>query len=89
MSEYVEASGLKIARVLDELVREQIAPGTGVEPFPAVSTTSAPGRSCFFHRLWKLVWTTRSSDGPRQTQGDCFRLKTVENGLFWAWEEFP
>ena len=32
MTDYIEASGLRIARVLDELVREHIAPGTGIEP---------------------------------------------------------
>jgi malate synthase len=30
MTEYVDAAGLKIARALDELVRTQIAPGTGI-----------------------------------------------------------
>jgi malate synthase len=32
MSEYVEAGGLKIHKVLHDLVRDEIAPGTGVDP---------------------------------------------------------
>ncbi|HSG90507.1 MAG TPA: malate synthase G [Pseudomonadales bacterium] len=32
MTEYVEAGGLKVAKVIHTLVAEQIAPGTGVEP---------------------------------------------------------
>ena len=32
MTDYVEAAGLSVARVLDELVRERIAPGTGIAP---------------------------------------------------------
>ena len=30
MTEYIEAAGLKVARVLDDLVRNEIAPGTGI-----------------------------------------------------------
>ena len=32
MSAYVEAGGLKIAKVIHELVAQQIAPGTGIDP---------------------------------------------------------
>jgi malate synthase len=32
MSEYLEIGGLKVARILDQLVAEKIAPGTGVAP---------------------------------------------------------
>jgi len=32
MSEYVEAGGLKIHKALHDLVRDEIAPGTGVDP---------------------------------------------------------
>jgi malate synthase len=31
MTDYVEIAGLNVARVLDDLVREQIAPGTGID----------------------------------------------------------
>lgn len=31
MTEYVDAAGLRVARVLDDLVRQEIAPGTGIE----------------------------------------------------------
>ena len=32
MTEYVTAGGLNVATVLHDLVRDEIAPGTGVEP---------------------------------------------------------
>ena len=32
MSEYVEAGNLKVNKALYELVRDEIAPGTGVDP---------------------------------------------------------
>ena len=38
MTAYVELAGLKVARVLDDLVRDEIAPGTGIEPDHVWST---------------------------------------------------
>ena len=32
MSEYVEVESLRIDKALQELVRDEIAPGTGVDP---------------------------------------------------------
>jgi len=49
MAAYIDAAGLRIARVLDDLVRERIAPGTGIEP----------------ERVWRLLADLVADLGPR------------------------
>ena len=49
MSEYVSVGGLKVARSLYDLVRYEIAPGTGVEP----------------ERAWTLLDSLVAELGPR------------------------
>ena len=49
MTDYVVAAGLRVARVLDDLVRERIAPGTGIEPA----------------RVWQLLAELIRDIGPR------------------------
>lgn len=41
MSSYIESSGLRIARELDDVVRNSIAPGTGIAPDTVWSTLAA------------------------------------------------
>ena len=41
MTEYIEIAGLRVARVLEELVREQIAPGTGIDANTVWNTLAA------------------------------------------------
>jgi len=49
MTAYRDVAGLRVARVLDDLVRERIAPGTGIEP----------------HRVWALLADLVAELGPR------------------------
>ncbi len=49
MTVYIDAAGLRVARVLDDLVRERIAPGTGIEP----------------ERVWRLLADLVADLGPR------------------------
>ena len=46
---YIDAAGLRIARVLDDLVRERIAPGTGIGP----------------EQVWRLLADLVADLGPR------------------------
>ena len=49
MTEYVVHGGIKVARVLHDLVRDEIAPGTGIEP----------------DAVWTLLDTVVRTLGPR------------------------
>jgi malate synthase len=75
MTDYVTIGGLRVATVLDELVRQQLAPGTGVAPndvwaaLESVVTELGPRNRALLNKRDALqrqidAWLTARADGP-------------------------
>ena len=75
MTEHVEISGLSVDRTLEELVRKDIAPGTGVDPMPMrsgalsakSSTISLPATGSFCKNV--MSYRRESTPGTGSTEG--------------------
>ena len=89
MSEYLEIAGLRVARTLERLVAEEIAPGTGIEPDTVwntlaeiVATLGPRNRELLARRdeLQTRIDEWFGSRGDAPLDGDAYRAFLEEIG---------